>query len=299
MIDILYTILIFSGLMVLFKLFDRLKVDNLQAIAVNYFVAGICGIVAMDGKIQVSGGLGFDNPNPQYFIPTAIIIGFLFGVVFNLIAYGTQKIGISITSVANKISLIIPVIFGIWWFQESANFIKITGLTLALLAIYFSTITAGKLKFNKKYLLLLLLIFLGQGLADSTFKFAQVNCVDATNSPSFFTLIFFASGITGSIFVFIKVIQKKTIIKFKNVFWGILLGIPNYFTLHFFFKALEELPASQVYLIVNMGIIVFLTLIGTAMFREKLSGTNWMGIVLAVIAIALITFSNEIFNSFG
>ena len=101
MIDILYTILIFSGLMVLFKLFDRLKVDNLQAIAVNYFVAGICGIVAMDGKIQVTGGLGFDNPNPQYFIPTAIIIGFLFGVVFNLIAYGTQKIGISITSVAN------------------------------------------------------------------------------------------------------------------------------------------------------------------------------------------------------
>ena len=79
MIDILYTILIFSGLMILFKLFDRLKVDNLQAIAVNYFVAGICGIIAMGGKIQVSGGMEFQNPNPQFFIPTAIIIGFLFG----------------------------------------------------------------------------------------------------------------------------------------------------------------------------------------------------------------------------
>lgn len=297
--DILYTILIFSGLMVMFKFFERLKVDNLQAIAVNYFVAGICGLIAMNGEIQLGGPPSLDNPNPQFFIPSAIIIGILFGIVFNLIAYGTQKIGISITSVANKISLIIPVIFGIWWFQESVDILIITGLALALLAIYFSSTTGGKLKFNKKYVLLLLLIFLGQGVADSTFKFAQVNSVNATNSPSFFTLIFFASGLTGSLFVFVKIIQKKTTIKFKNVFWGILLGIPNYFTLHFFFNALEKLPASQVYPIVNMGVIISLTLIGTVLFREKLSGTNWTGIALAVIAIGLITFSNEIFNLFG
>jgi drug/metabolite transporter (DMT)-like permease len=298
MFDILYTVLIFSGLMIMFKLFERFKVDNLQAIAVNYFVAGLCGVIAMNGQIEFGGTASADTPNPHFFIPAALIIGVLFGIVFNLIAHGTQKIGISITSVANKISLIIPVAVGIWWFNEPSDIVKVAGLAIALPAIYFSTVTGGKLNIDKKYIWLLLFIFMGQGIADTTFKVAQVNCVNEVNSPSFFALIFFASGLTGAIFVVIRLLRKQTKIQMKNILWGILVGIPNYFTLHFFFKALEDMDASQVYPLVNMGVIVFLAFIGLFFFREKLSGNNWIGILLALIAIGLITYSKEILIAF-
>jgi uncharacterized membrane protein len=299
MIDILSTVIIFSGLMVMFKLFERFKVDNLQAIAVNYMVAGICGVVAMKGEITLGGLPSADTPNPHYFVPAAIIIGVLFGIVFNMIAHGTQKIGISITSIANKISLVIPVAVGIWWFNESSDILKIIGLLISIPAIYFSTVTGGKLSIEKKHLWLLACIFLGQGIADTTFKVAQVHCVNAFNSPSFFALIFFASGITGSLFVVFKLIKRQTKIHIRNVLWGILVGVPNYFTLYFFFRALEVMDASQVYPLVNMGIIVFLAFIGLLFFREKLSTNNWIGILLALVAIGLITFSKEILLAIG
>ena len=40
MIDILYTIITFSSMLILFKYFGKYQVNNLQAIIVNYFTAG-------------------------------------------------------------------------------------------------------------------------------------------------------------------------------------------------------------------------------------------------------------------
>lgn len=295
MLDILFTILIFSGLMVMFKLFTRFNVDNLQAIAVCYLAAGVCGVIAMGRNFDLVSSLQSD-----YLIPS-IIVGLLFGIIFNMMAFSTQKIGLSITSVANKISLVIPVSAGILWFGESSNIVKIVGIVLALLAIYFSTTTGGKLSFNRKYLWLLLFIFVGQGVADTTFKVAQDYYVDASDSGAFFALIFFAAGILGSIAVLIKLAAGKTKLKFRNLLWGIMVGVPNYFTLHYFFRALENSPleSSQIYPVVNIGVIVILAIVGIVVFRERLSRTNWIGVVLATLAIALITFSKEILALFG
>ena len=297
MLDILYTVLIFSGMMIGFKLFARFGIDNLQAISINYLVAGVCGIIAM----QLKGG-AFDlmeSISSSYFLP-AVAIGSLFCIIFNAIAFGTQKIGLSITSVANKTSLIIPVIGGIILFNESSDFLKITGILIALAAIYFSSVSNGKLRFDKKYIWVLLFIFLGQGAADLIFSIAKYKWVDNENSASYFAIIFLAAGILGALVVVIKLIRGKTKIQVKNFVAGILLGIPNYFTLHFFFNALKNSPleSSQVFPLMNMGVIVSLAIVGVVVFREKLSKMNWMGILLAITSIGLIAFSKNILNYF-
>jgi drug/metabolite transporter (DMT)-like permease len=295
MLDILYTVIIFSGLMVAFKLFAKFGVDNLQAISVNYLVAGVCGIIAMDGEFSF-----IEAATSSYFLP-GIAIGVLFAIVFNAVAFGTQRIGISVTSVANKISLVIPVLGGILIFNEDSDILIFAGITLALVAIYLSTVSKGKLNFEKKYLWILLFIFFTQGAADLIFLIAKYKWVTNEDSASYFAIIFLASGILGAIAVLIKVIRGKTKVRFKNILWGIIVGIPNYFTLHFFFSALKNAPleSSQIYPLVNMGVIVFLAVIGVVLFKEKLSKTNWTGLFLAIIAIGLIAFSKNIFALFG
>jgi uncharacterized membrane protein len=85
--------------------------------------------------------------------------------------------------------------------------------------------------------------------------------------------------------------RKKEKLKAKNLLWGIALGIPNYLTVFYFFRALESgfMESSQVYPILNMGVIVMSAITGFLLFREKLSTRNWIGIGLSVVAIAAIS----------
>ena len=142
MIDILYTIITFSSMLILFKYFGKYQVNNLQAIIVNYFTAGSLAlfIANVNGIPIVFQHIIFS----PYILPS-LIIGLLFIITFNLLAYGTQKIGIAISTVSNKMSMIIPVIIGIYFFKETLGIVKLIGIILAISAIYMTSTKGGKL----------------------------------------------------------------------------------------------------------------------------------------------------------
>ena len=291
MIEITLTIVTFSLMLIIFKYFEIFKVNNLQAIIVNYITAGVLALVA-DGSV-LTNNFSITNLFQPTFIYYALIIGILFIITFNLIAFGTQKIGIAITTVSNKMSMIIPVLIGLFVFKEDKNFLKLIGIVLAILAIFFSCSKNGKLSFDKKYLPVIILVFIGQGIADSTLKWAQEFAINASNNNMFFATTFFTAAFSGTLFMMIQL--RKITVTLRSLLWGVILGIPNYFTLYFFVEALSArvFESSQVFPIVNMGVIVLTAVMGIILFREHLSKSNWMGILLALIAISLITFSND------
>ena len=143
-------------MLIIFKYFELFKVNNLQAIIVNYFTAGFLALIA--DNIKNSNSFSLTEIINSAYIIQALIIGVLFIITFNLVAFGTQKIGIAITTVSNKMSMVIPVLVGLFIFNESINSIKITGVLLAILAIYFSCSKNGKLSFDKKYIFIIILI---------------------------------------------------------------------------------------------------------------------------------------------
>ena len=293
MLDIFYTVITFSSMLILFKYFEKLGVNNLQAIIVNYFTAGILALLNTR-----SDGITIDFQeiiNSSYF-SSAFIIGLLFIILFNLLAFATQKIGLAVTTVANKMAMIVPVIFGIYVFSENLDLLKVIGFLLAIIAIYLTSTKNGKLGFDKRYLLLVILIFVGQGLADSTLSWTEKTILNPENSTLFFASIFIISGTLGSLFLVYNLTKNKAKLKLRNLLWGIILGVPNYLTLYFFVKALksEIFESSQVFPIVNMGVIILSAITGIILFKEKLTKSNWGGIGLAIIAIALITFSNAL-----
>lgn len=291
MIEITLTIVTFSLMLIIFKYFEIFKVNNLQAIIVNYITAGALALVA-DGSV-LTNNFSITTLFQPKFIYYALIIGVLFIITFNLIAFGTQKIGIAITTVSNKMSMIIPVLIGLFVFKEDKNFLKLIGIVLAILAIFFSCSKNGKLSFEKKYLPVIILVFIGQGIADSTLKWAQEFAINSSNNNVFFATTFFTAAFSGTLFMMIQ--QRKITVTLRSLLWGVILGIPNYFTLYFFVEALSAgvFESSQVFPIVNMGVIVLTAVMGIILFREHLSKSNWMGILLALIAISLITFSND------
>jgi drug/metabolite transporter (DMT)-like permease len=286
MLDLILGILFFNVILILFKLFERFKVDNLQAIIVNYVVASSLGIITADVEKPVQHILSSD------WIWFGLIIGIFFIVVFNLLATGAQKVGIAISTVANKMSVIIPVSFAFIVFGDTVSMLKIVGIILALGGVYLTSTTGLKLNFDKKYLWLIIIIFAGQGIADCIFNFAQHYYVDSQEAKIFISSMFMGACITGLFMLIPRYFKKESKFEFKNILWGIGLGVPNFLTVFYFFRSLESgfMESSQIYPILNMGVIVLSALTGWLIFKEKLAISNWLGILLSLFAIAAITF---------
>jgi len=260
-------------------MFKKYKVDNLQALIVNYLTAAGCSYFFLEQDLSLNYVLNSD------WLYHAMIIGTLFIIVFNFYAFGTQKVGIAVTTVANKMSLIIPVCAALILYPETNSFDKLKGIAffLALAGIYLSSTKAGKLSFNKKYLWLIILVFVGQGISDAVFNDFAQNFKE--ESYLFFMMLFIIASISGIVILTGKSLSGRKSLKLKSIFWGIIFGIPNFFSLLFFLRALSDLNSSIVFPLVSMGVIVSSSFIGMLIFKEKLSRNNWIGILLSICSI--------------
>ena len=107
------------------------------------------------------------------------------------------------------------------------------------------------------------------------------------NNYAFFMILFLVSSLTGMLILMIESLKNKHTIKIKNLLFGFIFGIVNFFSLFFFIQALEEMERSVVFPLASMGIIISASLIAAFIFREKISSNNWVGIFSALIAIYL------------
>jgi len=284
MTNIIYSILLFNILIVVFKMFEKYNVNNIQALIFNYLTAGFCSYLFLEKDFS----LGYIINAGWIF--HAIAIGILFILTFILYAYGVQKVGISIATISNKMSLIIPVATAIILYDEELTPIKGLAFLLALYSIYLSSTKEGKLRFDRRYIWLIFLIFLGQGISDSIFNdFAQK--FDHERKHLFFMVLFFIASISGLIIHHLKQPQETIFFKIKNLFWGVILGVPNFFCLVFFLRALEAsiFNSSIVFAIVSIGIVITSSLLGILFFKEKLNRANWIGILMSILTIYILS----------
>ena len=166
MIYLLLSIASSSVIFVVFKLFDRFKINTLHAIVVNYITASTIGILLYQGDLILSS-----IPQQGWFF-NAVALGFLFILIFNLMALTTQRSGLSVVSVATKMSVVIPILFGILYYKESLGILKASGIIIALIAVYLASVKSKDgIPFKKTTLILPALVFLGSGIIDVSIKY--------------------------------------------------------------------------------------------------------------------------------
>ena len=85
MIELIITIVTFSSMVLLFKYFEIIKINNLQAITANYFTAGILSLLNLSFNIRLSECIILIHP---LFFGFSLIIGLLFVITFNFYAKG-------------------------------------------------------------------------------------------------------------------------------------------------------------------------------------------------------------------
>ena len=281
MIYLLLSVVLSASLFLFFKWFDLKKIATLPAIAGNYIACIITGII-------MNQGVNFEHLNSKIIL-SCLGLGILFFTIFFAMAYSSSKIGVGISSAASKLSLMIPVTFGAIVLHEAFGVLRIIALLLSIPAVVLMTYKKGE-KWSLKTLFIPLIIFIGSGIIDTSLNILQKN-LNGSSPSSVIILVFSMALVTSIVF---SIATKVNLTKeYKSLSHGIILGIPNYFSVHFMLLALGSgfLSSGQFYLVNNSLVMLLSFLLAWLFFSEKINLYKFLGIGISIVSIYLILFA--------
>jgi drug/metabolite transporter (DMT)-like permease len=296
MLYLIGSIILTSYLTLAFKVCEKYKVSIFQAIVFNYITCVVTGSI-VNGSFPVNA----EAMSTPWF-KWACVMGVLFVSIFNIIGITTQKIGVAVASVANKLSLIIPVVLSVYLYGETVQGWKLTGVILALLAVVLTCYQskeqeAGKEAAIRKWEYVLpFVLFIGSGLLDALINHVQKQYVTEENKNAYLISGFLSAAVIGSLLLVFQYITGRQKFAVKNLLAGIIIGVPNYFSIWCLVRFLKVSPwqSSASIPVNNMGIVLFSSVVAWLFFKEKLSKLNWAGIALSLVAIYLIAFGDKL-----
>jgi len=287
MIYLLLSIFCSTAIYAIFSLFGKYKIDTFQAIVVNYFVASGFGFFYTGSH----GGGDYTLSEP--WLLNAAIVGVLFITLFYIMAITSQRHGVTVTGIATKMSMVIPVFFFLIADEdETWHWAKLTGIALGIIAVLLTTISGKKNGKLKLAALTPVVLFVGSGLLDLFLALTEKNHLTTETAYRDFVPVPFGIAATiGTVVLIYRGIAKKSRLHLKNIIAGLILGLVNYGSIYFLLRILGSglIDRSAVIPANNMGVVALSAIVGIALFKEKLSARKLWGILLALVAIALLT----------
>ena len=272
---------------VLLKLARRYQIDVFQAITWNYSIAIVLTWIFLKPQLT-------HLASAPFYIYS--LLGVLLPAIFVVMAISVFFNGIVRTEIAQRLSLFIPVIASFLLFGEHLTAFKSIGIIIGFAAIVCAIPLKTQRSPNKRKTpygwAYLLIVFLGIGIIDVLFK--QMASFKAVSFGTSLLLVYIISFILAMFGLAYRFGSKKSKFSWPHILFGWILGIFNFGNILFYIKAQQTLSTkpSLVFSSVDIGVIVFGSVIGLLIFKEKLSLLNKIGIGLAIVAIMIIYFPN-------
>lgn len=278
---------------IMLKLAKRYHIDVYQAITWNYSIAIVLTWLFLKPQLQNLDGAPFN---------LFVLLGLLLPVLFVILAASVRSAGIVRTDAAQRLSLFIPIAAAFLLFNESPDAVRLTGLAIGITAVV-CLIPWQKKERNKKAgnssWIYLLVVFTGMGVIDVLFK--QVALVKQISTGTSLFIVYSLAFAVALIGLFYQVFTKTMRFSWPHIFIGWALGIANFGNILFYIKAHQSLAKnpSIVFSSMNIGVIIFGTLVGVIIFKEKLTLFNKIGLALAILAIVVIYYPETFTNILG
>lgn len=259
--------------------------NNISMLSVNYAICLILAVfyTGIDNLFQTGEGLG-----------TALALGSVNGFFYiaSLVLFqnSVKQNGVVLSAIFMKLGIMVPLVISILLFQEMPTMVQVFGFILAIVAIIIINLkgkateniieNASEISLKK---IGLILVLIGCGLADGMSKIYQ-----ELGADEFEELFLVCTFIIAFILSVIFVIYKKQRYTQNEIIYGILLGVPNYYSARFLLKALGQISAVVAYPTFSIGTIAVVTLTGVIVFKEKITKLQMIAIGLIAVAVVLL-----------
>ena len=249
--------------------------NNISMLAMNYAMCTVLSL-AFAGSIDLfpkAEGLGFA-------LGLGLVSGAMYLGSFMLLQWNIRVNGVVLPATFMKLGVIVPTLTSIIAFGETPRAAQLAGIVLAIIAILLIQLEKGSSKAKNALGLVILLV--AGGSTDVLSKIYEQLGSSALSDQYLLYTFFVALALCALLAVIKK--QKLTI---SDIAFGLLVGVPNYFSARFLLLSLSSVPAVIAYPTYSVGTIVLITLVGRAAFGEKLSRRQIvaMGVILAALVL--------------
>jgi drug/metabolite transporter (DMT)-like permease len=256
---------------VLLKLARRFDVDVGQAIAWNYVVAGALTVLLLQPSLA-----SLSEPGAPW--------------IFLALGASVRHAGIVRSDAAQRLSLLISLLAAFVLFGEQLSGLKVVGIALGLLALLCMVWrnAQGTADSGSAGWLYPLLVLGGFGAIDILFKRVALAGVPLGASLQ---AMFALSLLVAFTLQLWRRLRGRTRVTMRSVLGGMALGLANFCNILFYLRGHRALPQhpALVFASMNIGVVALGALVGVLLFRERLSRLNLGGVLLALLAIVLIT----------
>ena len=243
---------------------------------VNYIVCTLCSLLYMDKNMGIfmQNGLGFMTG-------LGIISGILYLATLLMMQYSTRHNGVVLSSTFMKLGVLIPTIMAIVVFREVPKGTQVAGIALAVIAIVMIHFEKKAIYEGSKKIWLLWLL-LGGGITDS-----MANVFEQYGNPvmkdGYLLLTFAVAAVLAAVLAFREGKLSKA-----DAVYGMILGVPNYFSARFLLLALSDLSAVLVYPTFSAATLVVISTVGIFVFKESVERKKMAALGLIVLALFLL-----------
>ena len=295
MLYLLLSIVLSVALLLNFRLFPRYNVNTFQAIVFNYPVC------FLTGYLLLPAGQSFSIDFGQTWTWLALGLGVGFIITFLLSGVSTQRMGLTATSLANNLSLVIPVGFSLLVFGNTDKAghhfggLNYLGLVLAVVAVGLSTYRDDRTRLAggfSWYALLPVAVFLCYGATNTLINYMNLKFIPSPDKTVAVTLtMVLGAVVAGLLMLGVRLVQGRETIDRRSLVAAVTLGVPNFLSFYTLLLALSAFKGNGafVYPLYNIGVILLTAGIAALFFHETLLTVNKIGLVLAIIAIGLIS----------
>ena len=229
---------------------------------VNYITCALLAFAAMEPRALYNG-----DPTPCWL---GGITGLVYLASLAVNGYSIHKNGAILSSVFTRLGVLVPIVLSVTLFGERPTLLQGLGVALAVAAAVimngFSQKTAPAPAEHKVYLLPLVLTLLLNGTSDAMSKvFTQLG--RRQDDGLFMFYIFLFAGLA----TLVLLVKSRRALTGRDVFFGVLVGVPNFLSSRLLLAALTELPAFLVYPSYSVGVILVISVASFFLFRERLN----------------------------
>lgn len=247
---------------------SMLVMNYLMCLIMSVGYAGVGGLFPNDPALPATLGMG-------------IVHGILYLAGFVLFQVNVKQNGVVLPAIFMKLGLLVPMAASVCFFGEIPNLIQIIGFVIAVAAIILINFEKEQgIVRSRAGLILLLLV---GGTADVMSKvFEELGNTAFSNQFLVYTFL------TAFVLCACLVIYKKEHIGKNEMIYGLLIGIPNFFSAKFLLKALESVAAVIAYPTYSVATILTVTVAGVLFFKEKLGKRQWLAVGIILVALVLL-----------
>ena len=232
--------------------------------------------------------LGAHAPRPG---AAALALGGAAGVIyvlgFLLLMAGIARLPLAVPITVARLSVALPVVVSILLWGEKPGLFQWLGIALGLVAVVlFGAGISGTehvARSERRSVLLIASLFIVLGLGDVVLKAFREKAPDADRLGFTFVLFFAAA-----LFTWLLVLVRRVRFDARTFVLGLALGVPNLFSTVFTLLALRSVPASIAFPFINLTVIAGSTLLGLAIWKERLRAMSAVGLLAAAAAIVLL-----------